>query len=99
MILSEIGCPLFRIMLQAPSCAARKGNPQVSVHFRCGGKRALQCLDVGTCGRIAGDSCARVTPYCSVWAVGYDISCGGSDPKSPSVQRSRSGTAFAPGEG
>src|SRR3954471_10953173 len=37
----------------------------------------------GTCGRVDSDSCARVTPYCSVWAVGYDISCGSSDPKSP----------------
>src|SRR3954471_17165094 len=26
------------------------------------------------------DSCARVTAYCSLRAVGYDISCGGSDP-------------------
>src|SRR5439155_24795828 len=51
-----------------------------SVAFRCRGKLQLQCITVRTCGRADADSCARVTPYCSVWAVGYDISCGGSDP-------------------
>ena len=61
-------------------CSARRVN---SVGLRCGGKHALQCRDVGTCGRIGADSCARVPPYCSFWAVGYDISCGSSDPKSP----------------
>ena len=63
-----------------PSCGTRKVN---SVGLRCGAKHALQCRDAGTCGRIGADSCARVPPYCSFWAVGYDISCGGSDPKSP----------------
>src|SRR5204863_3631728 len=67
--------PLFRIMLQAPflHCKIKQ-----SVTFRCRGKLQLQCIDVGTCGRTDADSCARVTPYCSVWAVGYDISCGGT---------------------
>src|ERR1700730_1732481 len=51
-----------------------------SVRLRCGGNVELQCLNDGTCGRASADSCAGVTPYCSVWAVGYDISCGSSDP-------------------
>ena len=30
----------------------------------------------GRCGRAERHSCAGVTPYCSLWIVGYDISCG-----------------------
>jgi hypothetical protein len=45
------------------------------------------------------DSCAGVTPYCSVLFVGYDISCGSFDPLSSGVLRKRSGALFAPGEG
>ena len=36
----------------------------------------LPRLGDGTCGRNHADSCAGVTPYCSFFAVGYDISCG-----------------------
>ena len=39
-------------------------------------ERTLQCLADGTCGRTRADSCAGVTPYCSFFPVGYDISCG-----------------------
>jgi len=74
-----LGKPVSTFPDHAPAAFLHCDKRQ-SVHFRCGGKHALQCLDVGTCGRLAADSCARVTPYCSVWAVGYDISCGSSDP-------------------
>ena|SRR5436309_5516050 len=81
--------------------AAKQGlAPHVqSVTFRNSGKIALQCIDDGTCGRTAADSCAGVTPYCSVWAVGYDISCGSFDPWSSGVSRTRSGALIALGEG
>src|ERR1700694_5511686 len=59
----------------------------------------LQCLNDGTCGRAHTDSCAGVTPYCSLWVVGYDILCGGFDPLSRSVRRKRPGALSAPGEG
>src|SRR5512140_2556383 len=45
-------------------------------------ERTLQCLGDGTCGRTRADSCAGVTPYCSFFPVGYDISCGRIDPLS-----------------
>ena len=62
--------------------------------LRCRGKIQLQCLTHRTCGRAHADSCARVTPYCSFWAVGYDISCGGSDPLSRQCQAYTFGRAF-----
>ena len=40
------------------------------------------------------DSCAGVTAYCSVLDVGYDISCGSSDPKGSGSFAYTSGRAF-----
>ncbi len=67
--------------------------------LRCRGKIPLQWLSDGTCGRTHTDSCAGVTPYCSLWPVGYDISCGSSDLLSPAVRRTRSGALAAPRRG
>src|SRR5580698_804527 len=53
---------------------------RIPVEFRCSGNTEKQYINDGTCGRRPSDSCAGVTAYCSVSAVGYDISCGGSDP-------------------
>ena len=50
------------------------------VNIRCRGKIALQGGSDGTCGRTHADSCAGVTPYCSFFPVGYDISCGSTVP-------------------
>src|SRR4051812_19724247 len=41
------------------------------------GTRRMEPRNVWT---VDTDSCARVTPYCSVFNVEYDISCGSSDP-------------------
>src|SRR6476646_9176547 len=76
-----------------------RGGKPAPLTLRCRGKIQLQWLGDGTCGRTHADSCAGVTPYCSLWAVGYDISCGSSDPLSPTVRRTRSGALAAPGEG
>src|SRR5579862_2201376 len=46
----------------------------------------------------SADSCAGVTAYCSVFPVGYDISCGSFDPLSLVVGRTRPGAHIAPGE-
>src|ERR1700681_1608107 len=81
------------------NCQPVTPQPALPLTFRCRGKIQLQCLADGTCGRTHADSCAGVTPYCSLWAVGYDISCGSSDPLGPSVRRTRSGALAAPGEG
>jgi hypothetical protein len=62
-------------------------------------RKPLRCLNDGTCGRNHADSCAGVTPYCSLWAVGYDISCGGLILICPTVRRKRPGVLSAPGEG
>src|SRR5205823_1913456 len=75
------------------------GGQPAPLTFRCRGKIQLQCLDDGTCGRAHADSSAGVTPYCSLCPVGYDISCGSSDPLGPTVRRTRSGEIAAPGEG
>ena len=48
--------------------------------------------------KACADSCAGVTPYCSFLSVGYDISCGGFDPKSSLVRRRRPGALSAAGE-
>src|ERR1700753_3492782 len=47
-----------------------------SVNDRCRKNPAVQGISGGTCGCTHADSCARVTPYCSFFFVGYDISCG-----------------------
>lgn len=39
-------------------------------------KSEFICFPSRTCGRAGAESCAGVTPYCSLWAVRYDISCG-----------------------
>ena len=69
-----------------------------SVGFRESEKNAgITCiLELWTVG---SDSCARVTPYCSVLAVGYDISCGSFDPLVLVVLRKRPDALFASGEG
>src|SRR3984885_1757538 len=54
-------------------------EPPCDARVACG-KIRLPCFNDGTCGRNHADSCAGVTPYCSLWAVGYDISCGGFNP-------------------
>ena len=36
----------------------------------------VMCCVEGTCGRGCGESCARLSPYCSVTFVAYDISYG-----------------------
>ena len=55
--------------------------------------RATEHVDEG------GELCAGVTPYCSVLAVGYDISCGSIHPPSLIVWRRRSSAVNATGEG
>src|SRR6201996_9429404 len=37
------------------------------------------------CGSGVSDSCAGVPPYCSIFLVKYDISCGGQSSKASSV--------------
>ena len=73
-------------------------EPVQTVGFRCV-DNPIATLNRWNMWNAKADSCAGVTAYCSVLAVGYDISCGSSDSLSFGNLRTRSDALYASGEG